>query len=75
MKEFNSLEALDKMKEHDIDEKQFWELEKSDFKSMLEIKLYGRLEKLMKRFEKIKREHKKKKEKEYKKLKAQTPAI
>jgi hypothetical protein len=56
------------MKEHDIDHKQFWELSKDDLKSMLDIKIYGRLEKLMKRLTKIKKEHNKKMEKEYKKL-------
>lgn len=70
LKEFDSLDALEKMKEHDIDHKQFWELNKADFTSLLDIKIYGRLEKLVKKFDKIKKEHTKKKEKEYKKFKA-----
>lgn len=68
LKEFDSADAIEKMKEHDIDHKQFWELSKDDLKSMLDIKIYGRLEKLMKRLTKIKKEHNKKMEKEYKKL-------
>jgi hypothetical protein len=62
------VDAIEKMKEHDIDHKQFWELSKDDLKSMLDIKIYGRLEKLMKRLTKIKKEYNKKMEKEYTKL-------
>jgi len=60
---------MEKIKEHDIDNKQFWELEKGDYKSMLGIEVYGRLEKLAKKVNKIKKEHNKKMEKEYKKFK------
>jgi hypothetical protein len=45
------------MKEHDIDQQQFWELSKDDFKTLLDIKVYGRLEKLLKKLNKIKKEH------------------
>lgn len=69
LKEFNSEEAIEKMKEHDIDPQQFWELSKDDLKNLLDIKIYGRLEKLIKRVNKIKKEHTKKKEKEHERSK------
>ena len=62
LKEFKSEEAMEKMKEHDIDIEQFWELGKDDFKTLLDIKIYGRLEKLLKKFNKIKKQHAKKME-------------
>jgi len=69
LKEFKSEEALEKMREHDINASQFWELSKDDLKNLLEIKIYGRLEKLTKRVNKIKKEHLKLKEKEHEKSK------
>ena len=62
LKECQSEEAMAKMKEHDIDQEQFWELSKDDFKTLLGIKIYGRLEKLLKKFNKVKKEHEKKME-------------
>lgn len=70
LKEFNSEGALEKMKENNIDEEQFWELSQEDLKDLLDIQVYGRLQKLMKKVSLIKKEHLKNMEKEHPELKA-----
>lgn len=46
LKEFKCDDAIAKMKENDMDNEQFWELEEGDFEKILEIKVFGRRKKL-----------------------------
>ena len=54
------------MKEHEINAEKFWTLEEGDISSMLEVKIYGRKKRLMKKIKEIKKEHEKKMEKKHK---------
>jgi hypothetical protein len=65
LEEFDCKDAIQKMKDNDMDQQQFWDLNKSEFTSLLGIKIYGRIEKLAKKFNKIKKEHNKVMEKKY----------
>ena len=69
LKEFNSEEAIKKMKENDIDDRQFWDLTQDDIKDLLDIQIYGRLQKLMKKVNNIKKQHQKNMEKQHPELK------
>lgn len=46
LKEFKCDDAVEKMKENDMDDEQFWDLEEGDFEKILEIKIFGRRKKL-----------------------------
>ena len=58
-------ESLAKMKEHEIDEEQFWALGDGDFENMLGVKVWGRRKQLMKKIEEIVKEHEKQMEERY----------
>lgn len=67
LKEFKCDDAILKIKEHDIDKEQFWELEEEDFEKLLEIKIFGRRKKLVEKLKQLKEDHHKEME-ELKKL-------
>ena len=53
------------MKDHDIDDQLFWDLSKKEMVELLDIQVYGRLEKLTKQVNKHKKEHNKAFKKEH----------
>ena len=57
--EFDCEESIPKLKEHEINAEKFWTLEEGDLKSMLDIKIYGRVKRLTKKIKEIKKEHEK----------------
>jgi len=59
LKEFKCEDAIGKIKENDIDDEQFWDLEEGDFESILDIKIFGRRKKLYKKIQEIKKTHEK----------------
>lgn len=66
MMEHNCEDNIPNLKEHDIDDEQFWGLEDGDMSGLLEISIYGRRKKLMKAMADIKKAHEKEAEKLFK---------
>lgn len=62
LKEYKCEEAIPLLKEHDIDNEQFWGLGDGDLKELLKIEIFGRRKKLTLRIERIKKAHEKKME-------------
>lgn len=46
LKEFNCEKSIEKIKEHAIDDRQFWELSEDQLKDLLDVQVFGRRKKL-----------------------------
>jgi hypothetical protein len=55
MMEHNCEDNIPNLKEHDIDDEQFWALEDGDMTSLLEIEIFGRRKNLLKAMADIKK--------------------
>lgn len=58
----NCEEQIPNLKDNDIDAEQFWNFEDGDLKDLLQIEIYGRRQKLLRRMKDVKEEHAKKME-------------